>query len=89
MAFDGVDALREEEERVIVPDVPLRIIEPTDDRQLVVECSGSGSTPSAPPWPQPQGKIKRHKIIPKSVPARETRSKAVKSAAHTRSRSKI
>ena len=58
MAFDGFEALREEEERVIVPVVPLRIIEPTDDRQLVVECSASGSTPSVPPRPQPKGRSK-------------------------------
>ena len=81
--------MREEEERVIVQVVPLRIIEPTDDRQLVVECSASGSTPSAPPQPQLQGKIKRNKMIPKSITARKTQSKTVKPGAHTRSRSKI
>ena len=87
MAFAGFESIGDEE--VIIPVVPLNIIEPTDDRQLVVECSASGSTPSAPPRPQPQGKIKRNRIIPKSIPTRETRSKTVKPAAHTRSRWKI
>ena len=85
MAYDGFDAIREEEERVIVPIVPLPIIESTDDRQMVVEFSASGTTPSAPPRPKPQVKIKRNK----SISTRETRSKTVKPAANTRSKSKI
>jgi hypothetical protein len=48
MAFDGFQAIREEEEGVIVPVVPLKIIEPTDDLHL---DTGSRSTPSAPPRP--------------------------------------
>ena len=86
IAFDGFDAIREEEERVVVPIVPLPIIESTDDRQMVVEFSASGTTPSAPPWPKPQvTKIKRNK----SISTRETRSKTVKPAANTRSKSKM
>ena len=83
MASDGFDV---KEEGVIVPIVPLKIIEPTDDRALM-----SASTPSAPPPPQPQVKTKRNKMIlnPKSIPARETRSKTVKPSANTRSKSKI
>jgi hypothetical protein len=84
MAFDGFEAIREEEEMVIVPVVPLKIIEPTDDSQLVVKCSASGSTPSAPPRPRPQ--LKKNK---RSISTRETRSKSVKPAANTRSKSKI
>jgi hypothetical protein len=41
MAFDGFQAIREEEEGVIVPVVPLKIIEPTDDLHL---DTGSRST---------------------------------------------
>ena len=91
MAYDGFEAIREEEEGVIVPVVPLMIIEPTDDRQVVVKGSASGSTLSAPARPQPQVKIKRNKLNlkPKSIPARETRSRTVKPSANTRSRSKI
>ena len=47
MAFDGFEAIGEEEEGVIVPIVPLKITEPIDDRQMVVKCSASGTTPSA------------------------------------------
>ncbi|KAM0833166.1 hypothetical protein ACQ4PT_064435 [Festuca glaucescens] len=83
-AFDGFEAIREEEEGVIVPVVLLKIVEPTDDRQLVVKCSASGSTPSAPPRPQPH--VKKNK---KSISTWETRSKSVKPAANTRSKSKI
>jgi hypothetical protein len=84
MLFDGFEAIREEEEEVIVLVVPLNIIEPIDDRQLVVKSSASGSTPSAPPRTQPC--VKKNK---KSISTRETRSKSVKPAANTRSKSKI
>jgi hypothetical protein len=83
-AFDGFHAIREEEEGVIVTVVPLNIIEPTDDRQLAVKSWASGSTPSAPPRTQPRVKKKQ-----KSISTRETRSKSVKPAANTRSKSKI
>ena len=86
MASDGFDAIREEE--IIVPIVPLQIIEPTGDLQLV-----SASTLSAPPPPQPQVKTKRSKtnviLKQQNIPARETRSKSVKPSANTRSKSKI
>ena len=86
MASDGFDAIREEE--IIVPIVPLEIIEPTGDLQLV-----SASTPSAHPPPQPQVKTKRSKtnviLKQQNIPARETRSKSVKPSANTRSKSKI
>ena len=74
MAFEGFEAIREEEETVIAPVVPLKIIPPT----------ASGTTPSAPPRPQPQ--VKKTKMI---IPTRETRSKSVKPASNTRSKSKI
>nr|XP_045083495.1 uncharacterized protein LOC120962420 [Aegilops tauschii subsp. strangulata] len=92
MAFDGFEAIREEEEGVIFPIVPLKITEPIDDRQMVVKCSASGTTPSAPPRGKPQvkPKIKRNKSLKeKSISTRETRSKTVKPAANTRSKSKI
>jgi len=91
MAFDGFEAIREEEEGVIVPIVPLKIVEPTDDdHQLVVKCSASGSTPSATPRPKPQVNSKRIKSLnQKSISTRETRSKSVKPTANTRSKSKI
>ena len=86
MASDGFDAIREEE--IIVPIVPLQIIEPTGDLQLV-----SASTLSAPPPPQPEVKTKRSKtnviLKQQNIPARETRSKSVKPSANTRSKSKI
>ena len=90
MAFDGFEAIREEEEVVIFPIVPLKITEPIDDHQMVVKCSASGTTPSAPPRRKPQVKIKRNKSLKeKSISTRETRSKTVKPAANTRSKSKI
>ncbi|XP_044960420.1 uncharacterized protein LOC123411521 [Hordeum vulgare subsp. vulgare] len=92
MAFDGFEAIREEEEGIIVPIVPLKITEPIDDRQMVVKCSASGTTPSAPPRGKHQvkPKIKRNKSLKeKSISTRETRSKTVKPAANTRSKSKI
>ncbi|KAM0902483.1 hypothetical protein ACQ4PT_019266 [Festuca glaucescens] len=61
-AFHGFEAIRQEEEEVIVPVVPLKIIEPIDDRQLVVKSSASGSTPSAPPRPQPRVKKNKNTI---------------------------
>ena len=92
MAFDGFEAIREEEEGVIFPIVLLKITEPLDDRQMVVKCSASATTPSAPPRGKPQvkPKIKRNKSLKeKSISTRETRSKTVKPAANTRSKSKI
>ena len=92
MAFDGFESIREEEEGVIFPIVPLKITEPIDDRQMVVKCSTSATTPSAPPRGKPQvkPKIKRNKSLKeKSISTRETRSKTVKPAANTRSKSKI
>ncbi|XP_073365844.1 uncharacterized protein [Aegilops tauschii subsp. strangulata] len=92
MALDGFEAIREQEEGVIFPIVPLKITEPIDDRQMVVKCSASGTTPSAPPRGKPQvkPKIKRNKSLKeKSISTRETRSKTVKPAANTRSKSKI
>jgi hypothetical protein len=77
---------------VIVPVVSLKMIEPTDDRQLVVKCSTSGSTPSAPPRPQHQVKENKRSISnreTRSISTRETRSKSVKPAANTGSKSKI
>ena len=73
MASDGFEAIREEE--IIIPIVPLQIIEPTDDVQLV-----SASTPSAPPPPQPQVKTKRSKtnviLKQQNIPARENLKKS-------------
>ncbi|KAM3371530.1 hypothetical protein ACQJBY_018765 [Aegilops geniculata] len=92
MAFDGFESIREEEEGVIFPIVPLKITEPIDDRQMIVKCSASATTPSAPPRGKPQvkPKIKRNKSLKeKSISTRETRSKTVKPAANTRSKSKI
>ncbi|XP_073356548.1 uncharacterized protein [Aegilops tauschii subsp. strangulata] len=92
MAFDGFEAIREEEEGVNFPIVPLKIIDPIYDRQMVVKCSASGTTPSAPPQGKPQvkPKIKRNKSLKeKSISTRETRSKTMKPAANTRSKSKI
>ena len=62
MAFVGFEAIREEVEVVIVSIVPLKITEPIDDRQMVVKCSASGTTPSTPPRGKPQvkPKIKRN-----------------------------
>ena len=92
MAFDGFESIREEEEGVIFPIVPLKIIEPIDDSQMVVKCSASATTPSAPPRGKPQvkPKIKRNKSLKEtSISTRETRSKTVKPTANTRSKSKI
>ena len=92
MAFDGFESIREEEEGVTFPIVPLKIIKPIDDRQMVVKCSASATTPSAPPREKPQGnpKIKRNKSLKEmSISTMETRSKTVKPAANTRSKSKI
>ena len=79
MAFAGFESIGDEE--VIIPVVPLKIIEPTDDRQLVI-------TPSAPrqPSPQVQSKRKKRKV---DIPPRETRSKAVKPSSNTRSKTKM
>jgi len=69
MAFDGFEAIRQEEEEVIVPVVPLKIIEPTASIREV----------------KPR-QVKKNKM---SISTRETRSKSVKPAANTRSKSKI
>ena len=47
MAYEGFEAIREEE--VILSEVPLRMSEPTDDRQLVINCSVSQSSTKPPP----------------------------------------
>ena len=84
MAFDGFEAIREEEEGVIVPVVPLKIIEPTDEKDQKKTRSIKVVKP------KPQVKIKRIKSLnEKSISTRETRSKAVKPAANTRSKAKI
>ena len=59
MTLDGFEAIREEEEGVIFSTVPLKIIEPIDDRQMVVKCSASATTPSTPPRGKPQVKPKK------------------------------
>ncbi|KAE8804763.1 hypothetical protein D1007_19178 [Hordeum vulgare] len=83
MAFDGFETIREEEEGVIVPVDPLKIIEPTDEKDQT-------ETRSKVVKPKPQVKIKIIKCLyEKSISTRETRSKAVKRAANTRSKSKI
>nr|XP_040256953.1 uncharacterized protein LOC120974579 [Aegilops tauschii subsp. strangulata] len=51
MAFDGFEAIREEEDGVIFPIVPLKITEPIDDRQVLGEwnysiSTSTGKTPS-------------------------------------------
>ena len=56
MAHDGFEAIRDEE--VIIPIVPLKVIEPIGEHQVV---NWSSSTPLAPPPPQPQLKRKRNK----------------------------
>ena len=85
MAHDGFEGIRDEE--VIVP---LKVIEPIGERQVV---NWSSSALLAPPPPQPQLKRKRNKtkliLTQQNIPARETRSKTVKPSANTRSKSKI
>ena len=46
MAYEGFEAIREEE--VILSEVPLKISEPTDDRQLVITCLVSQSSTKPP-----------------------------------------
>ena len=87
MAYEGFEAIREEE--VILSKVPLKISEPTDDRQLVITCSISQSSTKPPP---PEVKIRSNKTkLPKAqnIPARETRSKTVNPSRNTRSKAKI
>lgn len=79
MAFEGFESIRDDE--VIIPVVPLKTIQPTDDRQLVI-------TPSAPLQPPPEVKSKRNKKKV-HIPPRETRSKAVKPSSNTRSKTKM
>jgi len=76
VAYEGFEALRDEEDSEAP--VPFRIVEPVDDRQIVI----------TPPPPPPQVKTKRNKKL-KHIPLRETRSKAVKPSSNTRSKSKI
>lgn len=79
MALDGFEAIMAEERD-----------EPTADRQLVITCSVTGSTPSVHPPSQPEVKCKGNKPnIPLNVPARNTRSKAVNPALNTRSKKRI
>jgi len=76
MAYEGFEALRDEEEAL----VPFRIVEPADDQQMVITCSVSAPPP----------RVKRNKkLIQHPIPFRETRSKTVKPSGHTRSKSKI
>ena len=86
MAYDGFEAIREEE--IIFPMDPLNIIKPgamaSDDLQLV-----STSTPPPPPQPQVNTKRSKKNVKQQNTPARETRSKSVKPSANTRSKSKI
>ena len=56
MAFDGFEAIREEEEGVIVLLDPLKIIEPTDEKD-------QKETRSKVVKPKPQVKIKRIKSL--------------------------
>ena len=87
MANEGFKAIREEE--VILFEVPLKISEPTDDRQLVITCSISESSMKQPP---PEVKIRSKKIKlskAQNIPARETRSKTVNPSRNTRSKAKI
>ena len=87
MAYEGFEAIREEE--VILSGVPLRISEPTDDRQLVINCSVSQSSKNPPP---PEVKIKSNKTKlskAQNIPARETRSKTVNPSWNTRSKANI
>ena len=56
MAYKGFEAIREEE--VILSEVPLKISEPTDDRQLVITCSINQSSTKLPP---PEVKIGSNK----------------------------
>ena len=56
MAYEGFEAIREEE--VILSEVPLKISEPTDDRQLVITCSIRQSSTKPPP---PEVKVRSNK----------------------------
>ena len=51
MAYEGFEDIREDE--VILSEVPLKITEPTDDRQLVITCSTKS--------PQQEVKIRSNK----------------------------
>ena len=87
MAYEGFEAIREEE--VILSEVPLRMSEPTDDRQLVITCSVSQSSRNLPP---PEVKIRSNKTKlskAQNIPARETRSKMVNTSRNTGSKAKI
>jgi hypothetical protein len=91
LAFDGFEAIMAEEVDVpVIP--PLNTIEPTADRQLVMTCSATGSSPSgSPPPPQPEvPKNKRNKLnLNSQISARITRSKVVNPARNTRSKKRI
>ncbi|KAE8790217.1 Mutator-like transposase [Hordeum vulgare] len=87
MAYEGFEAIREEE--VILSEVPLKISEPTDDRQLVITCSIRQSSTKPPP---PEVKVRSNKTKrskAQNIPARETRSKTVNPSRNTRSKAKI
>ena len=87
MAYEGSEAIREEE--AILFEVPLRMSEPTDDRQLVITCLVSQSSAKPPP---PEVKIRSNKrklSKAQNNPARETRSKTVNPSRNTRRRAKI
>ena len=83
MAFDGFEAIREEEEGVIVPVDPVKIIVPTDEKD-------QKETRSKVVKPKPQVKNKRIKSLnEKSISTKETMSMVVKPAMNKRSKSKI
>ncbi|KAE8818385.1 hypothetical protein D1007_03829 [Hordeum vulgare] len=87
MAYEGFEAIREEE--VILFEVPLKISEPTYDRQLFITSSISQSSTKPPP---PEVKIRSNKTKlskAQNIPARETRSKTVNPSRNTRSKAKI
>ena len=87
MAYEGFEAIREEE--VILSEVPLKISEPTDDRQLVITCSINQSSTKLPP---PEVKIRSNNTKlskAQNIPASETRSKTVNPSRNTRSKAKI
>ncbi|KAE8812664.1 hypothetical protein D1007_10367 [Hordeum vulgare] len=87
MAYEGFEAIRGEE--VILSEVPLKISESIDDRQLVITCSISQSSKKPPP---PKVKIRSNKTKlskAQNITARETRSKTVNPSRNTRSKAKI
>ncbi|KAE8769954.1 hypothetical protein D1007_58366 [Hordeum vulgare] len=87
MAYEGFEAIREEE--VILSEVPLKISEPTDDRQLVITCSISQSSTKLPPLEVNIRSNKTKLSKAQNIPARETRSKMVNPSRNTRSKANI